>query len=251
MAKPVCPRCAGALTAQELLETGVCGRCGARVATVTAALPFDAPAPPALVAFDVETTGLYADSAGITEIAAVKFEPGGAVVDTFVSLANPGYPVKPNITRITGITDAMVSGARPAAEVLRDWVAWLGPDPLLVAHNAPFDLQFVAAALDATDRAGAEFRVVDTLPWAQELALPVENHRLETLLAHVGHSPGRLHRAEADARGVVALCLWLAAQGGHVEPGACRACLDKRARSSRLLCALRPAYRRRPSAQQG
>lgn len=227
---------------REWRETGRCGRCGATVATVTASLPFDAP--PALVAFDIETTGLYPDSAGITEIGAVKFTSDGTVLDTFASLANPGYPVAPNITRLTGITNAMVLRARPVAEVLRDWIAWLGSAPLLVAHNAPFDLSFIHAALDAAGLGPHEFLVVDTLAWARAMNLPVPDHKLETLLAHIRFDAGRLHRAEADAHGVMALCLHLAAceKAGAAD---CHALAARRAQGSRLLCALRPAYRRR------
>lgn len=243
MAVEACMHC-GAALGGAWRDTGRCESCRGVVATVTASLPFDDAPLARLIAFDVETTGLYTDSAGITEIGAVKFTADGTVVDTFASLANPGYRVTPPITRLTGITQPMVAKAKPIDDVLRDWLAWLGPAPLLVAHNAPFDLQFVHAALDRLGEEGLEFRVVDTLAWARAASLPVPDHKLETLLDHIGYKAERLHRAAADAAGVMALCLFLAARDGHAEPAACCQCLERRAQKSRLLCALRPAYRR-------
>jgi DNA polymerase III epsilon subunit family exonuclease len=240
MAKSTCPRCGAALAAQALTVTGRCDACNGVVSEVTAFLPFDEQAPLELVAFDVETTGLSPASAGITEIGAVRFRPDGEIVDTFVSLANPGYPVGPDITRLTGITDAMLADARPAAEVLGAWLRWLGPDPILVAHNAPFDLQFIHATLNEV-----EFRAIDTLAWARERAWPVLDHKLETLLRHIGYTAARYHRAEADARGVVALCCRLAACEA-AEPGATglRDCIERRCQNSRQLCAYRRPRRR-------
>ena len=57
---------------------------------------------------DVETTGGDPRKDKITEIAIYKFD-GNKVVDTFVSLVNPGMPIPNFITRITGIDNSMVS----------------------------------------------------------------------------------------------------------------------------------------------
>jgi DNA polymerase III epsilon subunit family exonuclease len=205
------------------------------VAAVTGFLSFEDEPPLELVAFDVETTGLSADSAGITEIGAVRFLSDGTILDTFVSFTNPGYRISKEITRLTGITDAMICGAQPTARVLKDWMEWLGPSPVLVAHNAPFDLQFIHAV-----QAEPEFLVIDTLPWARQCVLPVVDHKLETLLRYIGYDAKEHHRAEADARGVAALCAHLVArEGAAPNAPAVRERLTRRCEGSRALCGLR------------
>ena len=63
---------------------------------------------------DFESTGLNTSSARIIEIGAVKLEKG-TIVDSFEELVDPGEPLKPKITEVTHITDAMLSG-KPRAE---------------------------------------------------------------------------------------------------------------------------------------
>ena len=90
---------------------------------------------------DFETTGLSPDHGDrATEIAAVLLKDG-EVIDRYQSLMNAGVRIPPFITELTGITDAMVRKAPPAAEVMRDVADFVGDTPL-VAHNASFDRRF-------------------------------------------------------------------------------------------------------------
>ena len=68
------------------------------------------------VVVDLETTGGPPDGCGITEVGAVKI-CGGAELAEFATLVNPGQPVPPFITVLTGITEAMLLPAPPLAEV--------------------------------------------------------------------------------------------------------------------------------------
>ena len=63
-----------------------------------------------IVALDIETTGLEADRDAIIEIGAVRFK-GERVEAEFSTLVNPGRKLSPFITRLTGITDAMLVNA--------------------------------------------------------------------------------------------------------------------------------------------
>jgi DNA polymerase-3 subunit epsilon len=69
------------------------------------------------VVVDLETTGWLADAAGITEIGAVRFGAGRPMTE-FSALVNPGVPIPPDITSLTGITDDMVREAPPIEQVL-------------------------------------------------------------------------------------------------------------------------------------
>ena len=74
------------------------------------------------VVVDLETTGALADADAITEIGALKLR-GGELLGRFETLVNPGVPIPPMITVLTGITEAMVLPAprdrRSAADVPR------------------------------------------------------------------------------------------------------------------------------------
>src|SRR6266852_7688561 len=63
-----------------------------------------------IVALDLETTGLEADRDAIIEIGAIRFK-GDRVEAEFSTLVNPGRKLSPFITRLTGITDAMLVNA--------------------------------------------------------------------------------------------------------------------------------------------
>src|SRR5436190_19125555 len=69
------------------------------------------------VVVDLETTGGSPQGSEITEIGAVKVR-GGEVLGEFSTLVNPGGPIPPYISVLTGITDAMVIEAPPISEGL-------------------------------------------------------------------------------------------------------------------------------------
>src|SRR5581483_7123807 len=72
---------------------------------------------------DVETTGWAPEEASITEIGAVRVQ-GSTVIAEFGSLVNPGTPVPPAITELTGISDQMLTSAPPVTAVLPGLLAF-------------------------------------------------------------------------------------------------------------------------------
>ncbi|MBQ1947236.1 MAG: DUF1351 domain-containing protein, partial [Clostridia bacterium] len=92
----------------------------------------------AFVAFDIETSGTFGAANGdapaeITEIGAVKVI-NGEIVERFDMLCNPGRKIVPRIARLTNITDEMVAGAPPVADIIQAFAAYIGDLPL-VGHN--------------------------------------------------------------------------------------------------------------------
>jgi DNA polymerase III subunit epsilon len=155
---------------------------------------------------DVETTGWAPEDAGITEIGAVRVH-GGAVVAEFGSLVNPGIPVPPAITELTGISDQMLASAPPVTAVLPGLLAF-AEGSVLAAHNAPFDLRFLTAAWAATGRPWPGFEVLDTVRLARHLmATPQEvpDRKLATLAGFFGTPVRPSHRALDDARATAAV----------------------------------------------
>jgi DNA polymerase-3 subunit epsilon len=147
---------------------------------------------------DLETTGGSPKDCTITEFGAVKLR-GGECLGTFQTLVNPGQAIPPNITVLTGITEAMVYRAPRVEDVLPSFLEFLG-DAIIVGHNVRFDLSFLNAALERDHRPKLTNRPVDTCALARRLvAEEVPNCKLGTLASRfrLDHSPS--HRALDDA----------------------------------------------------
>jgi exonuclease, DNA polymerase III, epsilon subunit family len=155
------------------------------------------------VVFDLETTGGSPKEHAITEIGAVKVR-GGERLGELATLVDPGGPIPPFITVLTGITDAMVTAAPKLESVLPTFLEFIR-GAVLVAHNAPFDVGFVKAACAALGYPPPANPVVDTADLARRVLTRDEtpNCRLATL-ARLFRTPSQpCHRALADARTTV------------------------------------------------
>lgn len=155
---------------------------------------------------DIETTGWAPDEAGITEIGAVRIRAGNlgehSVVAEFGSLVNPGTPVPPAITELTGISDQMLAAAPPVSAVLPGLLEFAAGS-VLAAHNAPFDLKFLTAACAGMGLEWPGFEVLDTVRLARHLlATPQEvpDRKLATLARFFGTPVRPSHRALDDAQ---------------------------------------------------
>jgi DNA polymerase-3 subunit epsilon len=149
---------------------------------------------------DLETTGWSPDEGAITEIGAVRVR-GGVRRGEFASLVNPGAPVPRCIEDLTGITDWMLAAAPSLAAVLPGLLRF-ADGCVLVAHNAPFDLGFLAAACDDCGLTWPGFTVLDTVMLARQLLEPdeVPDCKLGTLARFFDARTPPTHRALADAR---------------------------------------------------
>lgn len=93
------------------------------------------------VVLDVETTGGKAGTDRVIEIGAVKVQ-AGEVLDTFSTLLNPGRYIPSFISRLTGISNAMVADAPSFANIATKLATFL-QGAVFVAHNAKFDYGFI------------------------------------------------------------------------------------------------------------
>ena len=114
------------------------------------------------VIVDTETTGLNPDTDKIIEIGLITFEydpvSGQAyrVLESFGALEDPGRPISPEITDITGITNEMVAGHHIDDSRVAQLVAGAS---IVIAHNARFDRPFLEQ----------RFPVFENLPWGCSL----------------------------------------------------------------------------------
>ena len=161
-----------------------------------------------IAVIDFETTGLAPNGGGrATGIAAVLVRDG-RIVDSFQSLMHSGVRVPYFIEQLTGISNAMLADAPPAAQVMREVALFTRGCPL-VAHNAAFDRGFWQAELAlAGCEPDAAHQFACTVLLARRLYPEAPNCRLGTLAQfHDLPDMGQAHRALADAQTTAHLLL--------------------------------------------
>ena len=147
---------------------------------------------------DVETTGMSPRGDDrITEIAIVHVD-GGTRRVAFDSLVNPGRPIPPFITRLTGINDALVAGAPRFAEVADRVLAALH-GRVFVAHNARFDLSFLRAELERACDVVFRPPLLCTVRLSRVLVPELRRRNLDSVIDWFGITTDRRHRAAGDA----------------------------------------------------
>src|ERR1700694_2287406 len=119
------------------------------------------------VVLDLETTGTSPQSCEITEVGAVKLR-GGECLGTLQTLVNPGLPIPPAITYLTGITSAMVLPA-PRIDVVLPTLLEFIAGSVIVGHNVRFDLAFLQASLARAGYGRLANSFVDTCALARRL----------------------------------------------------------------------------------
>jgi DNA polymerase-3 subunit epsilon len=146
---------------------------------------------------DLETTGGHAGRDRVMEAGIVLLE-GGAVVEEWSTLVNPGVRIPGAIQQFTGITEDMVADAPPFAAVADDIAARID-GRLFVAHNARFDYGFLRGEFR---RLGRRFRapVLCTVRLSRALTPDERGHNLDVVMARHGIGCAARHRALGDAR---------------------------------------------------
>lgn len=151
---------------------------------------------------DVETTGLDPCHDEIIELAMTRFYYGldgriHGIGESFQGFRQPSRPIPPEITAITGITDAMVSGCQidPAAVA-----SFAASSAFVAAHNASFDRRFLERYCD----------IFTTKPWAcsmSQIDWAAEGHE-GVKLAYLATGAGFFydkHRAVNDCAAAIEL----------------------------------------------
>lgn len=147
-----------------------------------------------VVCLDLETTSLDPASGDIIEVAAVAFDwESRQELTRFVALTKPRHPIPDIVTSLTGITQTMVAD-KPFFGAIRDEVIkFIEPDDVIVAHNADFDVQFLAHhGVTLPNLIWDTFRLA-WVAWPE-----AESYNLGMLCRQLGVPPSQEHRALAD-----------------------------------------------------
>ena len=149
-----------------------------------------------IVCFDIETTGLNRETEYLTEIGAVVLK-NGEICERYNTFVHPEKPIPREVVELTGITDEMVADAPSQSEALNHFLDWVGDRPL-AAHNADFDMSFLAIGCE---RMGRPFRnaSIDTLILAQNLLPDLGKYKLDIVANRLNLPEFNHHRASDDA----------------------------------------------------
>jgi DNA polymerase III subunit epsilon len=126
------------------------------------------------IVFDTETTGVFAEHPEkelrdrIVEIGCVELINLERTGREFHVYLNPERSVPEEVVRVHGLTRDFLTQHRKFAEIVEEFMEFVGDAPL-VAHNAAFDQGFINAELARLGREAANAeRFVDTLQIARK-----------------------------------------------------------------------------------
>lgn len=161
-----------------------------------------------VVVFDLETTGLSPERDAIVEIGALRVVDGQVVEEgRFESLVRPLNAagellrIPWHAQRVHGISDEMVRGAPHLADVLPQFLDFVGTSPV-VAHNAGFDCGFMRAAARRHGLVWSPPQEHCTVQLSRRAFPGERSHKLDLVAQRLGLSfaPGGRHRSIGDVQ---------------------------------------------------
>ncbi len=162
---------------------------------------------------DVETTGPKPLTSRVIEIGILQASLAAGVTYESSFLVNPQVKVPAHITRLTGITTAMVEEGVMTTELWPELQPILNRG-VLTGHNLAFDYGFLQSEYR---RINQPFSRPDTQQFctvilSRLLLADLPSRSLPQLVQHFGFDVGRSHRALADAKACWLLALQLLTQ---------------------------------------
>ena len=154
------------------------------------------------IVFDTETTGFDAPKGDrLVEIGAVELInhlPTGKVYHQYI---NPQRDVPEDAFKVHGLSYEFLKDFPTFDQIVDDWLAFVGEDAVMVAHNASFDINFCNYEQKALNKPEFSWdRVVDTLEIARNM-FPGSRVNLDALCKRFGvdNSNRTKHGALLDA----------------------------------------------------
>lgn len=134
-----------------------------------------------IVVFDVESTGVDTTNDEIVQIAAIKINSKGEILDRFEKFLIPEKPVGDS-EYVHGFSDKYLKeNGEESKKVLRDFLKFSN-ETVIVGHNVQFDINIFESALSRHNLEKPKFKAFyDTLDIYRRFYPNLENHKLETL----------------------------------------------------------------------
>lgn len=167
---------------------------------------------PCFAIVDVETTGLSPRQDRILELAVVRVDRRGLVVDEWSTRFDPEGPV--GATHIHGITQTDVVGAPFFRDVAESLIPYIAGMPL-AAHNANFDLAFLRAEFQRAGWAAPWLPAYCTLDGSRDFLPDLDRRRLADCCWAAGVPLDNAHSALGDARATAGLLSFYLNQAGR------------------------------------
>jgi DNA polymerase-3 subunit epsilon len=171
------------------------------------------------IVFDTETTGLDPFSGDrLVEIGAVELINHIPTGKEYHQYINPMRSMSEEVVKVHGLTEEFLSDKPTFDEICDDFLAFIGSDSKLVAHNAPFDIKFLNCQLRELNKPLIDdSRVIDTVVIARK-KFPGSRVNLDELCRrfNIDNSKRTVHGALLDSQ--LLADVYLELLGGH-EPG--------------------------------
>ena len=152
------------------------------------------------IVIDTETTGLNPLTGDrVVEIGGVELFNHVPTGRHFHKYINPERRMTEDAFQVHGLSDEFLADKPRFAEIIDEMISFFG-DATLIAHNAPFDVQFLNFELEKARRPSLSNRIIDTVTLAREKH-PGARVSLDALCKHYGIDNSRrtLHGALLDS----------------------------------------------------
>ncbi len=147
---------------------------------------------------DFETTGTQSTD-DIIQVGLAIIDHDLSISQIYGSYVNPGKPIPPFITGLTGITDEDVADAPQLEDMMVELVPLLN-DTVLVGHNVAFDFNFLQSALDRCGYLPYQGRILDTMDFLKIFFPSLGSYQLGYVSSEFGLVHDRPHQADSDAQ---------------------------------------------------
>jgi DNA polymerase III epsilon subunit family exonuclease len=144
---------------------------------------------------DLETSGLSATNSRVLEIAILRVNKKGKIIDSFETLINPESE---DVGRsdIHQITLRMLKKAPNFSEVSGNILNLLS-GAVVVAHNAKFEENFLQSEFSRLGKTLTQIPAIDTM-WIAQMKLDLYNYKLNTVADYFGVTVENAHTAMGD-----------------------------------------------------
>ncbi|SHH89945.1 3'-5' exonuclease [Clostridium grantii] len=151
-----------------------------------------------IIVFDVESTGVDVTEDEIIQIAAIKINKDGHVIEKFEKLLRNNKSVKDS-EHVHGFSDEFLKeNGEDKNIVLKEFVEF-SKDSIIVGHNVQYDINILTSELSRANMGNPKFKgFYDTLDIYRRFYPNLSNHKLETLSKNFNTNNKPSHDAMDD-----------------------------------------------------